>query len=130
MVKCCVPCCSSNHSTTFNGRNIQFFRIPVEKDLDKADTQRGSKAMFRRKKNKISQKQRIAWLKICHHDKQSDSNNLRMCLKHFHSSILTKSDSNKYSLKMGAIPTIHLTKTSHVNEEFAEIKSLPRFVAS
>ena len=72
----------------------------------------------------------MAWLKACYHDKHDVSKNIRTCLNHFHPSVLIKSDGNKCGLKTGAVPTMHLTKSSCVNEEFDETKSLPRFVAS
>ena len=53
-----------------------------------------------------------------------------MCILRFHPSVVTKSDGNKHSLKTGAAPTMCLTKSSFLNEEFKETKSFPRFVAS
>ena len=136
MVSCCVPCCSSHHQTKFNESTIQMFRFPVAKNLEKSKIRQGKEGTYRHKKNEISNKQRVAWLKACNRCLKSESlipdtsENLRACIRHFHPSVLTKCDNNKYSLKLGAAPTMYLTKSSFTNEKFNEISSLPRFVAS
>ena len=131
-----MPCCSCFHKTNFNGNHMQFFRIPVERNLEKTKIRRGKDGMRRRKKNETFNKQRTAWFKASERSSKSESaapdvsENLRVCITHFYPSVPIKSDGNKCSLKTGDAPTTCLTKSSFLNEEFKETNSLPRFVAS
>ena len=136
MVTCCIPCCLSDQKTNFNKRNIQLFRFPVEKNLEKTKIRKGKEGIYHYKKNEISNKQRIAWFKACNRCLNSESlapdtsENLRICIHYFHPSILTKYNNNKYSLKLGAALTMYLTQSSILHEKFIEVSSLLRFVVS
>ena len=60
MVSCCILYCSSNQKTNFNERNIQLFRFPVGKNLEKTEIRKGKEDGFYHKKNKkLKQKPKI-----------------------------------------------------------------------
>ena len=58
--------------------------------------------------------------------KYSDTRNIRICINHFHPSMIVLNSNGKPSLKVGAAPTINLTKFSMENENFKENKNLSR----
>ena len=86
MVLCCISCCSSHQKTNFNESNIQLFRFPVGKNLEKTEIRKGKEGVYCHKKNEISNKQRAAWFKECNRCLKSESlvldtsENLLICI--------------------------------------------------
>ena len=60
----------------------------------------------------------------------SDAHNMRTCIHHFHPSVIVLSSDGKPSLKVGAAPTVNLTKFSMENANFKENKNLSRVVGA
>ena len=115
---------------------MQFFRIPTERNMQNAKIRNEKEGTCRRKKDEMLIKQRIDWLKACERSSKSLStapdvaNYQRMCILYFYPSVLTTSDGAKHSLKKGTTPTMNLTRSLILNEEFKEANSLPMFVVS
>ena len=89
---------------------------------------------IRKEKTIINNKQYEAWL---HAIKNNQCNNMqhwknvRLCLKHFHPSVLQYNNSkNSISLKIRASPTLYLTPFSQNNSNYKENKLLLRSVAT
>ena len=59
-----------------------------------------------------------------------ENSDCRICIYHFHSSVINCDDNGIYSLKNGAAPTLNLSKFSMENESYKEEKSLSRIVES
>ena len=65
MVSCSIPYSSSDKKTNFNERNIQLFRFPVGKNLEKTEIRKGKEGAYHHKKNEISNKELAIWFKVC-----------------------------------------------------------------
>ena len=60
----------------------------------------------------------------------SSSKNIRICIEHFHSSVIKHNNNCNYELVTGASPIMYLTKFSFDNENYAKDKTLPRSLGS
>ena len=96
----------------------------------------GAMRELQEKKNNVKRCQHDAWMKAIslgyggastEHD---DARNMRICINHFHPSVIDFSSDGKTRLKVGAAPTMNLTKFSMENENFKENKNLSRIVGA
>ena len=106
--------------------------MPKVKPLN---VEKSARARAAKLKAAINNKQRAAWIKNINkgysnqtfYPKDDSKQSIRICMHHFHPNTLGVSEKGKIVLKIGACPTMNLTKLSMTSETFNETKSLPRF---
>ena len=129
MTQCCIASCASSDSYKFNGQNMAFFKVPVKRAFN---SYRGEDSQYKISKNNVKNCQHHAWMnaiaKGCKDGipKCEDEKNMRICICHFHPSVVHQNSSGKCMLKNGALPTMRMTKFSKENGKCAEESSLPR----
>ena len=130
MVQCSIANCSSNCSQKYKEQRMTFFALPSKR---KETKYRGKKA-YRNALNRIVNAQNDAWMKAINLGYQdgyilpSNNYNIRLCVWHFHPSTLQWDEKSHCTLKLGASPTVYLTKFAMENDEFKEEKRFPRTV--
>ena len=110
-----------------------MFALPKVKPLNNRKT---AKAREGKLKAVINNKQRTAWINVINKGyvddnacpKDDGTNNVRICMHHFHPSTMDINENGKIVLKIGACPTMHLTYQALTSNTLKENKSLPRFV--
>ena len=133
MVQCAIACCTSSHRHKYKDDSMIFFSVPKMPGSRKYRSERDKHRVCL---NNIKTKQHEAWMSIINSGYPSntksanDIRNTRICIKHFHPSVLCLDANSKHKLKLGASPTLLLTKFSVENENFSENKNLPRIVGS
>jgi len=131
MVCCSVSCCASNSYQNFKNRKMVFFNVPPN---PKPTIYEGKHKAYRTAMSNIKRNQHKAWVSAINKSHPegnftcSDTYNTRLCLHHFHPSVIYVENSDKYTLKIGAAPTMYLTKLSFQNDNFKEEKHLQRIV--
>ena len=133
MVQCRIACCTSSDRHKFNNENMVFFTVPV---MRKKVVRYGKEGLYESKKNNVKICQHQAWMHAITkgytngRPECSHKNNMRICICHFHPSVIFKNSDGKYQLRTGASPTMCLTKFSMENDNFKEDTSLPRIVGN
>ena len=133
MVQCSIACCRSKCRHSFEGRKMVFFSVPPE---PKGKKRRGKDGEHSNKLSNIKKCQHAAWMFVvnrgygnnfidCANDK-----NVRICIHHFHPSAHTCDDNGKHTLRIGAAPTMHLSKFSMENDVCKEDENMNRIVGS
>ena len=108
---------------------MAFFKVPVKRAFN---SYRGEDSQYKISKNNVKNCQHHAWMnaiaKGCKDGipKCEDEKNMRICICHFHPSVVHQNSSGKCMLKNGALPTMRMTKFSKENGKCAEESSLPR----
>lgn len=132
MVCCSISCCKSNSSNKFNGRKMVFFSVPSK---PKPTVYRGKDKAYRTALSNIKTCQHEACVSAINKShpkgnfKYSDVSTARICIYHFHPSLIKYDEKkNKYTLNIGAAPTIKLTYFSLHNHDFQENKGMKRTV--
>ena len=96
----------------------------------------GARRKLQEKKNNMKKCEHDVWIKAISLGyggacaRCSDAHNMRTCIHHFHPSTIVLSSDGKPTLKVGATPTMNLTKFSMENENFKENKNLSRIVGT
>jgi len=134
MVQCSIACCTSSYRHEYKDNKMVFFSLPKQ-PTQKLYTKKYQQ--HRNSLNRIRTEQRKAWINVIQSTYKNnkeindiDNNNIRICVKHFHSSVLNIDSNGKHTLKIGACPTLFLTKFSQSNEKFNENKNLCRLAGS
>ena len=128
VLRCIIPGCPSH-----NDKNKPvLWAVPA---MPKEQIYIGAMRKLQEKKNNIKRCQHDAWTKAIslgygEFTKYSDTRNMRICINHFHPSVIDLSSDGKPRLKVGAAPTMNLTKFSMENENFKENKNLSRIVGT
>ena len=90
----------------------------------------------KQKKNIIKKCQNKAWTSATNRGyenscvRYSDNHNVRTCIRRFHSIVIRCDSNDDYELKIGAAPTMCLTKFSIEHESYKEESSSNRIVDS
>ena len=90
----------------------------------------------KQKKKTIQKCQNEAWMSVINMVYEnccvrcSDNNGLRMCVHHFHSSVIMCYSKDNYELKISTSPTMNLIQFSVGKESYKEESSLSRIVGS
>ena len=99
MVKCSMHCCHKHQGTLLK---TTFFALPKVKPLNDRKT---AKAREGKLKAVISNKQRTAWINVINksyaNDDDRPTQNLRICMHHFHPSAMNVKENGKIVLKIG-----------------------------
>lgn len=125
MVNCSIASCTSRHSSVYNGRNIVFFKLPEKRNVKK---NKGKRGLYRSKINAIKNEQHHAWLNAIERGYANKcipvhvNKNIRICAKYFHTSTIIHKNNDEYKLKIGASPTLYLTKFTTDNPTMPEHK--------
>ena len=133
MVQCAIACCTCSCRQKYKDEKMVFFALPAKPGNIKYTTKRDQ---HRASLNRIRTKQHEAWMNVINSGYANniktikDMRNVRICIKHFRPSVLCLDTNNKHKLKLGASPTLLLTKFSLENEKFSENKNLPAIVGS
>ena len=133
MVQCIIAYCNSSCRHDYKDRKMVFFSVPSE---PKGKKRRGKDGEYHNRLMNIKRCQHEAWMLAvnrgygnnvthCANDK-----NVRICIHHFHPSVYTCNDNGKYTLKIGAAPTMYLNKFGMDNDAYKEDKNKPRIVGS
>ena len=129
VLRCIMPGCLSHNDKI----KPVLWAVPA---MPKEQIYIGAMRKLQEKKNNIKRCQHDAWMKAislgyggaC--TRYSDAQNMRICIHHFHPSVIVLSSDGKPSLKVGAAPTMNLTKFSMENNNFKENKNLSRIVGT
>ena len=115
MVQCSIANCKSSCRSGYEGGKMVFFKVPSK---PQTVLHKGSKREHREKSSAIKQCQHDAWMLAVNrgyqdqHFKEADNGNVRICIHHFHPSVITMDENGKHRLKPGAAPTLYLTPFS------------------
>ena len=95
---------------------------------------RGKDSEYKNKKNNIKLCQHKAWMDDIirgyenGRKEHSHARNVRLCIHHFHPSVIYRKYDGKHELKIGASPAVCLTKFSFDNDNHKENKTLSRIM--
>ena len=97
-----------------------FFNVPPN---PKPTAYKGKDKPCRTAMSNIKRHQHKAWVSAINKSHPegnfvcSDTCNTRLCMHHFHPSVIQLENSDKHTLKTGAVPTMYLTKISFQNDK-------------
>ena len=110
-----------------------FFTVPTE---PKGQKRRGKDGACKNRLNSIEKCQNEAWMLAVNRGcgknvmQWPNDKRIRICMHHFHPSVHTCDDNGKHTLKIGANPTMHVSRFSMENEACKEDQNACRIAGS